>query len=1141
VGANFSIFRKTPVASCQQYHSLIFMRIPAANIFTKIAGKFSLRTILIVPFVLQIVGTVGLVGYLSYINGQQAVNQVVSRFQGEISDRVNFYLKNYLATPHLITRIDADAVSLGQLNLQDLPAIERHLFRQMKQFDSIGGNLFGSNRGNFIGSTRHTGKDAIIVSDLRDNTKISIYLADILGNRGKIENSFRQPDVRQRPWYKSAAIARKPTWTPIFQLGDRKGLSINANRPIYAPENNELLGVFSVSLNLKAIGLFLNSLHVGKSGKVFIVERSGLLVANSTPELPYITSKQEFKRLKATESRNRLISATARYLIENFGSEFSRLDRSEQLEFKVDGKRQFVQIVPFQDEFGLDWSIVVVIPESDFMEQINANNRTTILLCIAALIASTSMGIVTARWIAQPIRGLNKAAKDIARGKWNKTVEINRADEVGELANSFNHMAAQLQDSFSELQSLNAALVRGENRLHQILEAMPVGVAVHDITGKLIYTNHISRQLLRIETLPEAETEQLAETYRVYQAGTDRLYPTEKIPIVRSLQGEKVRVEDMEIRFPDRIFPLEVYSTPLFDERGQIVGAIAAFADITDRKQAEKILADYNRTLEAKVTERTTELAAANSQLKQEICDRKLAEIALAAAKEAAESASLAKSSFLANMSHELRTPLNGIMGYAQILQADPSLTVKQYKSAGIIYQCSQHLLTLINDILSLSKIEANKLEIEPEMFDFTVFLQELSEIFRLKAQQKSIDFTFLSFDRLPQRVCADEKRLRQILMNLLSNAVKFTARGSVTLKVEVIKTENSPHAKSQIANLKSPIANPLSSIENRTSKIEHRLVRFQIEDTGCGIAPEHLQTIFLPFEQVGNMHDRAAGTGLGLAITQKLISLMNSEIFVSSQPGIGSRFWFDLNLPFAADSSDLLPVIERPKIAGYQGKKQKILVVDDIWENRSVIVNLLAPIGFEMREAADGRSGLETAIEFQPDLIFSDLVMPRMDGLRMIRELRQLPDFQSTIIIAVSASVFKTDRQNCLQAGYTDFLAKPIQAAELLDKIQSYLNLSWIYDRTTGENFTAALPQTAREPEMVLPPIEELLALYQAAQGGDVEAVEVEVIRLKQLSQEYTPFTAKVLELSADFEYREIVKWIDREGRRKKVRQRIW
>jgi CheY-like chemotaxis protein len=370
-----------------------------------------------------------------------------------------------------------------------------------------------------------------------------------------------------------------------------------------------------------------------------------------------------------------------------------------------------------------------------------------------------------------------------------------------------------------------------------------------------------------------------------------------------------------------------------------------------------------------------------------------------------------------------------------------------------------------------------------------------------------------LTLTEIPKNICADEKRLRQVLINLLSNAIKFTDRGLVTLKVEAIEDKKSPHSEPASQNLQS-------KIPNRKSKIKNRLVRFQVEDTGCGIHPEHLEKIFLPFEQVGDISRQTEGTGLGLAITQKLISLMGSEIFVESNPGVGSKFWFDLDLPAVSDLTDAISVKSMNTAIGYQGKKQKILVVDDRWENRSTLVNLLEPIGFELTEAADGEEGLEKAVEFQPDLILSDLVMPRMDGFGLIRQLRQLPEFQSTIIIAVSASVFNADRQNCLDSGYSDFLAKPIQAENLLDKIQSYLNLSWIYERQeTEQNLAAALALASSLQEMAIPPRAELLTLYQAAQGGDVEVVELEVMRLKQLNSEYTSFAAKVLEMSNDFE----------------------
>ncbi len=1326
---------------------------PLNRIIARVTGKLPLRTVLIVPFMLQIIGTVGLVGYLSYKSGQKAVNGLGNQLINEVGDRVDHYLKTYLSTPQLINHINVDAIREGTINLQDLPKLERHMFVQLLQFNSVTSLVMGNEQGD-LRAYSNSLRLNLLKSDPSHTSQIYDYTLDSNGKIINLFRTFQQSDVRQRPWYRVAQEARKQVWSPIFSYGDNTDLAINLSHPIYDKTTNKFLGVVSVNLGISNISEFLNKFNVGKTGEVLIIDRQGLLVASSTNEPLYITNTQrQLERLDVTNSSHILTKSTGQYLRKQFG-DFTTIKNKQQLEFIKDNQRQFVQVIPFRDEFGLDWLIVVVVPESDFMEQINANTRTTIVLCVAALSTSIGIGFLLVNWLTKPILSLNTATKELAKGEWHKTVETRRSDEVGELAKSFNQMATQLQQSFADLQSLNETLAQSESKLRQFLEAMPVGVSFHDLTGQITYLNQTARQLLGIETILEAKTEKLAQTYQIYQAGTEQLYPVEKLPIIRSLQGELARVDDIEICLPYRTIPLETYSTPLFDETGKIVGVIAVFQDITERKQAEKILSNYNHTLESKIAQRTAKLARINQQLKQEIAERqkteaklyeaqriahigsweydittqtttwseelyhiygldpsqpplqpdetikrvhpddrdrfikliqekavarqffevdvriilkdgsirhievrgttifdelghsvsmfgtvldiserKSTEIELQKAKETAEVANQAKSTFLANMSHELRTPLNGILGYAQILQRDSNITSKQKEGVEIIYQCGEHLLRLINDILDLSKIEAEKIELYPEIWDFSSFLIGVCDIFRLKARQKGIDFIYLPLNQLPTTIYADEKRLRQILINFISNAVKFTDAGSVTFKVGVIESEEETtrldetklgktivkslriveqtrrvrdksrrrreqwrrrreqSRKTRTQAVKTRVSKqndsslPTTSHESQTFQVggmgngesgdEGKLpqspttnnpegirqsligetpktalthqqkrtkIRFQIEDTGVGMTGEQLEKIFLPFEQVGDTSRRAEGTGLGLSITEKLISLMGSKIFVESTPGIGSKFYFDLDLPATDNSLNAIPVKQTNNIIGYEGEKQKILVVDDRWQNSSVIINILEPLGFELKEAANGQQGLETAVEFQPNLIITDLVMPVMDGFEMTRRLRQLPAFQDTIIIATSASVFAGDlrfaaalryRQKSLEFGCQDFLPKPIQLEDLLDKIQHYFNLTWIYDQsheTQSQEIEDKYNRStqAKATGIAIPPKEELIALYEAAKGGAVQAVEQEVLRLQELNSDYTFFTIRILELAQNFDYEEIVKLID-------------
>ena len=521
-----------------------------------------------------------------------------------------------------------------------------------------------------------------------------------------------------------------------------------------------------------------------------------------------------------------------------------------------------------------------------------------------------------------------------------------------------------------------------------------------------------------------------------------------------------------------------------------------------------------------------------NSELKQEIIERKRAE-------SMAQKANQAKSEFLANMSHELRTPLNGILGYAQIMQRDKDATPKQLDGINIIYQCGSHLLTLINDILDLSKIEAKKLELYPKDFHLATFLQGVAEICRIKAEQKEIAFRVQTLNQLPAAIHADEKRLRQVLINLLGNAIKFTDTGSVTFKVGVIDT--SVRVKEIESGEENAETNNQQPTTNNQQPTTHK-IRFQVEDTGIGMNPNQLSKIFLPFEQVGDGDRKVEGTGLGLTISQKIVQMMGSQFQVESTPGVGSKFWFDLDLPEATEWIELSSTKTVLNIKGYEGEKKRILVVDDRWENRSIIVNLLEPIGFEVIEASNGKEGLKRVVERQPSLIITDLVMPIINGFEMTRQLRQIPDFREIVVIASSASVFKFDRQKSQESGCNDFLPKPLQSEELLEKLEHYLGLVWVYEQdeletihsqSPGNIDSLSSPSTPNaeinDPSgLVIPPSVELISLYEAAQIGQIRGIREEAIRLEQLDVKYKPFAAKVLKFAQNFEDEEVVKLLD-------------
>lgn len=437
---------------------------------------FSLQLVLIVPFVLQVFAIVGLVGYLSFKNGEKAVNDLADQLMERTSGEVNQHLDAYLSIPHKVIQLNADAIRMGLLNVRDRLKVGKYFWHEMQAYDLtfISLNLAtgeGTGAGRYDGKTVTIDDNAIKTPSLPKNTKT--YLTDNDGNPTKVMTTSTWDTVNELA-YTEPVKAGKPVWVRIYTYYDPAYppyIVASAGRPIY-DASKKLIGVVGAEIHLLKLSEFLQKLNVSRLGQVFIMERDGMLVANSAQEKPFTVVNNEIKRLKAIDSPNPAIQNIAKQLQQRIPN-FQSITNTQKLKVNVQGENFYVHIVPWQDQYGLDWLVVVGIPEKTYMAQIHANTQISMLLCFGALIVATTIGIFTSRWIAYPILRLNQTTQAIAFGDLQQTLEEGNIDELNTLAHSFNHMAGQLRESFIALENSNAELeARVEQRTVELKTAL---------------------------------------------------------------------------------------------------------------------------------------------------------------------------------------------------------------------------------------------------------------------------------------------------------------------------------------------------------------------------------------------------------------------------------------------------------------------------------------------------------------------------------------------------------------------------------------------------------------------------------------------------------------------------------------------